>query len=237
MKLLEIPVAQLVRDMFAGANRRTTIALITSSICLAGWYGIGSYDAWTRNYGAGHEICAAITAIAASFVLLGLIPALIVKFVLRERLRDYALRWGDLRFALICSVAATPLIVLIGYLTAQSPEFRLYYPTDPLARQSAIALTCHLISQIFWYAAWEFHFRGFLQHALSRSSTAPIGICVQTLASVVAHFGKPGAEVFGAIAGGLLWGALAWRTRSILASTYQHWLLGASLDIFICSMY
>jgi uncharacterized protein len=233
---INIPAVQLVREMFTGANRRTTVALVTSAICLAGWYGIGSYDAWLRCYGSGHEVCAAISTLGASFVLLGLIPALMVKFVLRERLRDYGLRPGDLRFAFICSLLVTPLVVVIGYATAQSPEFRAVYPTDPLARQSAVALVCHLFGQILWYAAWEFHFRGFLQHALTRSTTAPVGICVQMLASVLAHFGKPGAEMFGAIAGGLLWGALAWRTRSILAGIYQHWLLGASLDFFIFRM-
>ncbi len=90
------------------------------------------------------------------------------------------------------------------------------------------------MGQLFWLAAWEFHFRGFLQNGVGKSFTVPLGIMVQTLASALAHFGKPGAEVFGSIIGGLLWGALAWRTRSLLASTFQHWLLGASLDFFLC---
>ena len=90
------------------------------------------------------------------------------------------------------------------------------------------------MGQLFWLAAWEFHFRGFLQCGLGKSFDIPLGIMVQTLASALAHFGKPGAEVFGSILGGLLWGALAWRTRSLLASTFQHWLLGASLDFFLC---
>jgi len=73
-----------------------------------------------------------------------------------------------------------------------------------------------------------------LQSGVSRRTGIATAICVQTLVSTLAHFGKPGAEVFGAIIGGLLWGALAWRTRSLLAGWFQHWLLGASLDFFIC---
>jgi uncharacterized protein len=56
---------------------------------------------------------------------------------------------------------------------------------------------------------------------------------VQTLVSTLAHFGKPAPEVFGAIVGGFFWGALAWRTRSLLPGIYQHWLLGAVLDFSI----
>jgi membrane protease YdiL (CAAX protease family) len=56
---------------------------------------------------------------------------------------------------------------------------------------------------------------------------------VQTLVSLPAHFGKPAPEVFGAIVGGFLWGALAWRTRSLLAGIYQHRLPGAALEFFI----
>jgi membrane protease YdiL (CAAX protease family) len=138
-----------------------------------------------------------------------------------------------LRFALVGSVLATPLLVLIGYSTSRSPAFRAFYPVDPSALRSASALAIHLAEQIAFYAAWEFHFRGFLQQALKNTSGLATAICVQTLVSTLAHFGKPAPEVFGAIIGGLLWGTLAWRTKSLLAGIFQHWLLGASLDYFI----
>lgn len=226
--------------MLSGPNLRSSIILLTSALCLAGWYAMGSYQAWSDQMPAALIIAgdlalsAAVWSFVSGVLLLGLVPLLVVKLVLRERLADYGLQWGDLRFALICSVLAAPLLVGIGYFSAQSPAFQAVYPLDPLARQSGAALAWHIVGQLFWLAAWEFHFRGFLQHGVGRSFGAPVGVMVQMLASVLAHFGKPGAEVFGSIVGGLLWGALAWRTRSLLASTFQHWLLGASLDIFLC---
>lgn len=233
-------VMQLLRDSFAGENRRATIILLTSALCLAAWHLIGNFDAWlkwlseSKTFADDARVAAAIGSIASSAVLLGVIPLLVVKFVLRDPLADYGLRLGDPQFAIICSLLAAPLIIYIGYSSAQQPDFQKVYPINPLARDSTEAFIWHLVGQIFWYAAWELHFRGFLQHGLAKSFSLPLGICVQTLASTVAHFGRPGPEVFASILGGLLWGALAWRTRSLLAGYCQHWLLGASLDYFLC---
>jgi uncharacterized protein len=234
------PMRQLVRDMFSGDNRRATIVLLTSAVCLPTWHLIGKYDFWLDHangqlsLGLDPKIAAAVWMLVSNVFLLGVIPLLVVKLLLRESLADYGVRLGNVKFAAICCALVTPLIIWIGYLSAQSPAFQAVYPLNPVARQSGAALAWYLVGQLFWYAAWEFHFRGFLQHGLEKSSSLTTAIWIQTLASVVAHFGKPGAEIFASIAGGLLWGALAWRTRSILSGIFQHWLLGATLDFFIC---
>jgi uncharacterized protein len=236
---MEIPAIQLVREMFSGENRRPSIALLTSSLCLAAWHLLGNYQFWAtyltdETYAPGVTyISAGTAALVATVVLLGIVPLLVVKSVLRERLFDYGVRSGNWRFALICSLLATPLMVLIGYSSSRSPAFEAVYPTDPAALKSLANLAIHLVEQLAFYAVWEFHFRGFLQRALEKNSGIATAIWVQTLASMLAHFGKPAPEVFGAIIGGLLWGALAWRTRSLMAGIYQHWLLGAALDFFI----
>src|SRR5262245_43192254 len=235
------PVLQLLRDATSGANRRITIVLLTSAFCLSAWHAVGNYAFWsgqappaaTRNE---LPVAPAIWSLACTTVFLGLVPLFIVKAVLRERLADYGVGWGDLRFAFLTTLLAAPLVIAIGYGTAQMPAFQAVYPINPAACRSDATLTWHLIGQLFWYAAWEFHFRGFLQHGISTSHhpSPALGICVQTLASTLAHFGRPSAEVFASVLAGLIWGALAWRTRSLLAGYLQHWLLGASLDFFIC---
>jgi membrane protease YdiL (CAAX protease family) len=232
-------VMQLVRESVVGVNRRPTIVLLTSAVCLTAWHLVGHYDFWLKNLpapagiGFDPKLYAAVGSLGSTALLLGIVPLIVVKFVLRDSLADYGLRLGNVPFALICSLLTVPLIVMIGYSSAQMPEFQSAYPINPPARDSSTALVLHLMGQIFWYAAWEFHFRGFLQHGLGKSFSMPLGIGVQTMASALAHFGKPGAEIFASILGGLLWGALAWRTRSLLAGIFQHWLLGASLDYFI----
>lgn len=229
----------LIRESLAGENRRATIVLLTSALCLAGWHVIGHYGFWLEHLTATNSqsdvgFYAVLGSLTSSVVLLGIIPLLVVKFVLRDPLVDYGLRIGDPPFAIVSSLLAVPLLIYIGYSSAQIPEFREVYPIHPPARDSSTALAWHLVGQVLWYSAWEFHFRGFLQHGLGKSFSVPLGICVQTLASTLAHFGRPETEVFASILAGLLWGALAWRTRSLLAGIFQHWLLGASLDYFIC---
>jgi uncharacterized protein len=233
------PVRQLAREMATGDNRRTSIVMLTSALCLAAWHLVGNYKFWEQHttdaisLGFDPAIAAGIWALGMCVLLLGVIPLLVVKLVLREKLADYGIQLGNLSFGAICFVLVVPLVILIGYQSAQSPEFRAMYPINPVALTSGTALAWHLVGQIFWYAAWEFHFRGFVQHGVEKSCGITTGIWVQTLASVLAHFGKPGAEVFASIAAGVLWGALAWRTRSLLSGYLQHWLLGASLDFFI----
>jgi membrane protease YdiL (CAAX protease family) len=233
-------VEQLVRNLLAAPNLRPAVVLLTSAVCLTTWHLMGRYQFWfdlltaANSTDRGPNVMAGILSLITSVLLLGIFPLLVVKFLLRERLAGYGVRLGDWRFAVICSLLATPLLVAIGYSTAQSSTFQAVYPINPAARLSGFALALHLVGQLFWYAAWEFHFRGFLQHGLSRRAGIATAICVQTLASTLAHFDRPGPEVYAAILGGLLWGALAWRTRSLLAGYFQHWLLGASLDFFIC---
>jgi membrane protease YdiL (CAAX protease family) len=47
------------------------------------------------------------------------------------------------------------------------------------------------------------------------------------------HIGKPPAETYGSILGGIVWGLMAWRGHSLLFVILLHWLLGVALDVFI----
>ena len=173
------------------------LALLTSSICLSFWYVFGNYQYWAayltdETYApGGATISPAVAALFSTILLLGIVPIAVVRYLLREPLTDYGIRWGNLRFALVCSVLAAPLLVLIGYFASLSPAFRAFYPVDPSALRSISAFAIHLAEQIAFYAAWEFHFRGFLQQALKNTSGLATAICVQTLVSTLAHFGKP----------------------------------------------
>jgi uncharacterized protein len=232
-------IIEIWRELQSESNLRVAAVLLTSAICLSAWYAVGNYHFWSNFLSADSAsnenlaVSAAIGSLGSTVVLLGLVPLLVVKIALRNRLADYGLRLGNLRFGILSSILAAPLVILIGYATAQMPAFQAVYPINPPARNSSAALAWHLAGQILWYAAWEFHFRGFIQHVVEKSSSISMAICVQTLASTLAHFGRPASEVFASVLAGILWGALAWRTRSLLAGIFQHWLLGASLDFFI----
>ena len=65
--------------------------------------------------------------IFAAFLLMGLIPILIVKFLFHERLTDYGLGFGNF-FTLRSMILFTPLMILLAYGASFNPKFYLVYP-------------------------------------------------------------------------------------------------------------
>ena len=175
------------------------------------------------------------TPLFAALVLFGLIPMGIVKWGFREHLADYGLQFGIVHRTLRTFLLATPLMIAIAVLTGHQSAFFDVYPLNIAIRQqhtniSLDLFVIHAICYAGYYFGWEFLFRGFLQQGLSERCGVPVAILVQTLASAMLHYGHPTGEVFGAIIAGLVWGFLAYRTRSILSGLGQHTLLGIVLD-------
>ncbi|MDR0870277.1 MAG: CPBP family intramembrane metalloprotease [Planctomycetaceae bacterium] len=177
--------------------------------------------------------------IITAFVLFGLLPMSIVRFVFCEKLADYGLQFGNPLRTVRSFLMMAPFAALIAYLSGQSAVFADVYPFNELLRVQYTGLehrigyglfAVHCVLYLGYYFGWEFLFRGFMQHGLSPRCGLPAAVCVQTLASVMLHYGHPGSEVFGAFAAGLVWGFIAYRTRSILSGFGQHAVLGIVLD-------
>ena len=175
------------------------------------------------------------TPLLAALVLFGLIPMGIVKWGFRERLADYGLRIGIAYRTLRTFLLAVPIIIGMAVLTGHNPAFYEVYPLNETIRpqhaEIGVALfAVHVICYLGYYFGWEFLFRSFVQQGLSERCGRTTAVLVQTTASAMLHYGHPVGEVFGAIIGGLVWGFLAYRTRSILSGLGQHALLGIVLD-------
>jgi membrane protease YdiL (CAAX protease family) len=97
-----------------------------------------------------------------------------------------------------------------------------------------MTFAAHVASLALFYLGWEFHFRGFLQQGLAASLGPTAGLWVQVLASCLLHFDRPDAELWASIPAAILWGLQANYTGAVWAGFAQHWLLGATLDYFIC---
>lgn len=155
-----------------------------------------------------------ITAIERA-VLFGLVPLGVVIFAFRDRPGRYGIAIGDWRagsaLMLVGCAVMTPLVLWFATL----PDVRAYYGP------SAEPLPGLLLTNALDLTASEFLFRGFLTFTLLRSM-GPIGVVVATMPFVYAHLGKPELELYSTLAGGLIYGWLAWRTRSILWGTIGH---------------
>lgn len=148
-------------------------------------------------------------------VLFGLVPLLVVLFAFRDRPPRYGLTLGDWRvgigLVLIGCAVMTPIVLAFASL----PDVRAYYapstaPVGDLLITYGIELT-----------AVEFALRGFLMLTLVRV-IGPLGVVVAALPFVFSHLGKPELELFSTLVGGLAYGWLAWRTRSIVWGAIGH---------------
>jgi membrane protease YdiL (CAAX protease family) len=149
------------------------------------------------------------------FVLYGIVPLLVVLIGFRDRPARYGLTLGDWRWGLglmlIGCVVMTPIVLAFAGL----PEVRAYYAP------SAAPVGEVLVTNALELSAAEFAFRGFLMLTLVRV-IGPLGVVVAALPFVFGHLGKPELELFSTLGGGLVYGWLAWRTRSIVWGALGH---------------
>jgi membrane protease YdiL (CAAX protease family) len=122
---------------------------------------------------------------------------------------------GDWRAGLALMVVGCAVMTPVVLWFATLPDVVAYYGP------SAEPLPALLLTNTIDLSAGEFLFRGFLTFTLLRA-IGPAGVLVATMPFVYAHLGKPELELFSTLAGGLVYGWLAWRTRSILWGTIGH---------------
>jgi membrane protease YdiL (CAAX protease family) len=227
--------AALTGDQF-----KPTVILFTAPLLMLTWKFFGSTEFYLQQLApllGPHDESTAWAAFyhfGSCFVLFAVIPALTVKFVFRERLADYGVRIGNRVLLVRSLLIIVPGIVLVAYLASKSPAMLKEYPINRSAGATPSMFGLHACTYALFYLGWEFYFRGFVQYGLRDKLGTANALGVQVIASTLLHIGKPWGETFGAIAGGILWGILAFRTRSLLSGLVQHFLLGLLLDYFIC---
>lgn len=228
-------------NAFRGPQRKATVALVASLLLCVSWKCFGSperylewFGGWSEaKLGMASQAAAAVYSFLACFVLLGIVPAGIVTWGFRQSLAAYGVCRGDCRRTLVSMAIGVPCFLLGGFLASLEPAVQSVYPLNPRAGDSAAAFALHCATYLLFYVGWEFHFRGFLQGALRETMGPSNALLVQVAASCLLHLGKPTSEVFASIGGALLWGLLAYRTRSILSGLTQHAAMGISLDAFL----
>jgi membrane protease YdiL (CAAX protease family) len=148
-------------------------------------------------------------------VLFGLVPLAVIVFGFRDRPSRYGLTFGEWRWGAALAAAGCLVMTPIVLLFAGLPDARVYYA------ESTAPLGQLLATNLVDLTATEFAFRGFVMLTVVRLA-GPFGVLVATMPFVFAHLGKPELELFSTLAGGLVYGWLAWRTRSIVWGALGH---------------
>ena len=148
-------------------------------------------------------------------ILFGLVPGLVVIFAFRDRLTAYGLGLGEWRWGLLLAVVGCALMTPIVIALGSNPQFSGYYGISGAPVGDLIVT--HLLDLV----PSEFLFRGFLMFVLLRA-IGPLGLVVAQLPFIFVHLGKPEIELFSTLLGGMVFGWLDWRTRSIWWSALGH---------------
>lgn len=153
-------------------------------------------------------------------------------------LKSLGLQFGNYRLGLLLLLVGIPLTVLIVFISSQDSELKALYPFSKNACRNLRKFVLYELSYlVFYYSAWEFTFRGVflfgtLEFAGNGSRGVIFAILLQSILATVFHLGHPNLEVVGALAGSIIYGVIAYQTRSIFYPLFLHALLGILNDSF-----
>lgn len=160
----------------------------------------------------------------------GLIPALFVVFVLREDLRDYGLRMGEVwRYAwayLVMLAAVVPL----AYFMSTRPNFQETYPFYRAASSNPMKFWIFQAGYACQFVCLEFFFRGFMVHG-TEHRLGCYCVLLMTVPFCLIHLGKPTPEVYASVIAGIALGMLSLKTRSVFWGAAAHITVALLMDL------
>lgn len=160
------------------------------------------------------------------------LPALVVKVVLRERLGDYGCKlsgltnfWWAYLGMFLCML---PALLYMSTTTEFQATYPFYHPHggEPLWPR-------FFIWQLFYasqFVALEFFFRGYMIHGL-KQPLGPYCILAMTIPYCMLHYGKPLPETLGSIGAGVILGFMSLKTRSIWLGAALHIAVAVTMDL------
>lgn len=159
------------------------------------------------------------------------LPALMVRLMLKEKLSDYGFSFGSFRnimmFVLPGFVGMMPLIY---YASTQSHFLHVYPFYEPtLAKGIGLDFILWELMYAMQFIALEFFFRGFMVHCLMGVMGA-WAIPVMVIPYCMIHFQKPFPEATASIVAGLALGWLGLKTKSIVPGAMLHIAVAFGMD-------
>jgi membrane protease YdiL (CAAX protease family) len=148
-------------------------------------------------------------------LLFGVVPMAVVTLGFRDRPGRYGWTAGDARAGVVLAAVGIAVMTPIVFWFATLPDVRAFYATGTASLPEV------LLTNLLDVVPAEFLFRGFLMLTLVRV-VGPIGVLIAIMPFSYSHIGKPVLELLSTVVGGLAYGWLAWRTRSIVWGSIAH---------------
>jgi len=158
-----------------------------------------------------------------------LIPVLML-IIIGEKISCYGLNFSKAGKGFRYIITAFICIVPLLWIISAQDSFINYYPSISEGRENFSVFLVYQLGLIIYLFAWEFLWRGYLLFGLEKKFGF-YSIFIQLIPFVVLHNGKPVLETVSAIAGGVLLGFIALRTRSFIYGFIIHLALISGLEI------
>ncbi|MBD2859220.1 CPBP family intramembrane metalloprotease [Spongiibacter sp. KMU-158] len=159
-----------------------------------------------------------------------LLPWLLIRNVLKDRMRHYGWGWGETHKHWGGYVLLLSPILLFVVIASFSESFLNHYPFYRLAGRSGFDLISWEVLYLTQFICLEFFFRGFVLQAL-RPALGANAIWVMCVPYLMIHFPKLWPEAFGAITFGLFLGMLAMLSRSVWGGFFVHAGIAVGMDL------
>ncbi len=228
-----------------GADKKTIITILFMTVTIGLYFYFGIQDFFVKTFGDRFSSPSELlyykyiyhNFMAFFFFFVLSIP--IVKLVLKQKAEEVGLVWKEKKMSITIILIALFIVPVMSLSAAVDPEMAAMYPLggDKIF-SSAGFFILYYVSYIAYYFGWEYLFRGMGLFNVGNRYGFALAIAVTTMISALIHssiagFGKPFAETFSAIFGGILLGFIAYKSKSIYTTLAIHMLLGFSLDILI----
>ncbi|MFT5356886.1 MAG: membrane protease YdiL (CAAX protease family) [Polyangiales bacterium] len=158
------------------------------------------------------------------------VPALFIKFVMKERVVDYGLSLKGVKDHAWIYGLGFGIVVIAVFFVSFDTAFQNKYPMYENAGRSYRDLLIWELIYAAQFFALEFFFRGYWLKTCERVMGGHAVTCMVVPYCMI-HFGKPWPETIGAIFAGLLLGTLVLRYRSIWAGVIVHISVAVSMDV------
>lgn len=165
------------------------------------------------------------------FFVYVVVPLLVVKLVLRQRWRDYGLKFRGMFNYWWVYLGMYLTILPLVLLVSTTESFRRTYPFYHLGADESL-WPRFWIWQIFYslqFISLEIFFRGFIVHGTKRR-LGIYSIFVMMIPYCMIHFGKPLPETIGAIIAGIVLGFMSLKTRSVWLGAASHISVALTMD-------
>lgn len=168
-----------------------------------------------------------------ALILLGIIPGLIVRLVLKERLKNYGVKLSNPLLALFITLLGVVFVTPFIYFGARNPKIAAVYPLVENASESPLLFLKSSVFYFLYYIGYEFCFRGFLFMGIRDDIGQPQAMAVSLIATVLLHVSQPQEEMAMSILAGIAFPLMVNWLNTLWPVIVIHAYTGISLDYWI----